>query len=83
MYLSLPKTSGVEALDVEAGIRPLNLRREELAIRDIGKIMAKDNIQKIKSTFEDWRENAGREMFISPFGKMYMQMKHRVDIPQF
>ena len=45
--------------------------------------MAKDNIQKIKSTFEDWRENAGREMFISPFGKMYMQMKHRVDIPQF
>ena len=30
--------------------------------------------QKIKSTFEDWRENVGREKFISPFGKMFMQM---------
>ena len=74
LCLGLPKTSGVEALEVEAGILPLSLRREELAIREMGKIMAKDDTQKIKSTFEDWRENAGREKFISPFGKMFMQM---------
>ena len=83
MYLGLPKNSGVEALEVAAGILPLSLRREELAIRELGKIMAKDNTQKIKSTFEDWRENAGREKFISPFGKMFMQMNHRGDIRQF
>ena len=61
LCLGLPKTSGVEALEVEAGILPLSLRREELAIREMGKIMAKDNTQKIKSTFEDWRENAGKD----------------------
>ena len=42
LCLGLPKTSGVEALEVEAGILPMSLRRE-LAIREVGKIMAKDN----------------------------------------
>ena len=34
----------------------LALRREELAVREIEKIMAKSDHQKIKRTFEDWRE---------------------------
>lgn len=33
MCLGAPGTAGVEALEVEAGVKPLELRREELAVR--------------------------------------------------
>ena len=34
-------TASCEALEVQAGVLPLDLRREELAIRECTKIMAK------------------------------------------
>ena len=33
MCLGMPGTAGIEALQVEAEVKPLEIRREELAIR--------------------------------------------------
>ncbi|MEW8548699.1 MAG: reverse transcriptase family protein, partial [Candidatus Thiodiazotropha sp.] len=40
MCLGVPATASLEALEVEAGVLPLDLRREELAVRELGKICA-------------------------------------------
>ena len=42
-------------IEVEAGAVPLILRREDLAVREITKIMAKDNGQKIAECFQIWK----------------------------
>ena len=41
LCLGIPGTAGLEALEVEAGVKPLELRREELAVRQAAKIMTK------------------------------------------
>ena len=41
MCLGVPATASLEALQVEAGVLPLDLRREELAVKEFGKICAK------------------------------------------
>ena len=41
MCLGVQSTAGLEALDVEAGFKSLELRKEELAIRQAAKIMSK------------------------------------------
>jgi hypothetical protein len=38
LCLDLPSTASIEALEVAAGVIPLHLRREEMAIRDLAKI---------------------------------------------
>jgi hypothetical protein len=38
IILGLPSTASLEAMEVISGVIPLNVRREETAIRDIGKI---------------------------------------------
>ena len=38
MCLRVPATDSLEALQVEAGVLPLDLRREELAVRGVGNI---------------------------------------------
>ena len=48
MCLGVPATASLEALQVEAGVLPLDLRREELAVREFGKICAKQDTQPIK-----------------------------------
>ena len=45
--LGCPSTASCEALEVQAGVLPLDLRREELAIRECTKIMAKANTEPI------------------------------------
>ena len=45
MCLGVPATAGLEALEVEAGVLPLDIRREELAVREFGKICAKQDTQ--------------------------------------
>ena len=56
MCLGVPATSALNAVEVEAGVLPLELRREELSIREGGKIMSKDNSQPIKELWNEWRD---------------------------
>ena len=76
MCLGVPATAGLEALEVEAGVLPLDLSREELAVRDFGKICAKQDTQPIKQALQEWehvQENS-YERYISQSGKMKIQM---------
>ena len=59
---------------METGILPLELRREELSIRQAIKIMMKDRSQLIKMTWDRWRESEKRETRLSPFGKMSIHL---------
>ena len=54
MCLGVPDTAGLEALEVEAGVSPLDLRREEHAIKEFGKICAKQHTQPIKQALQEW-----------------------------
>ena len=57
LCLGVPATSTLYAVEVEAGVLPLELRREELSIREGGKIMSKDNSQPIKELWNEWRDS--------------------------
>ena len=76
LCLGVPATASLEALEVEAGVLPLDLRREELAVREFGKICAKQDSQPIKQALLEWKETQEEtsERYISPFGKMAVQM---------
>lgn len=74
MCLGAPGTAGVEALEVEAGVKPLELRREELAVRQAAKIMMKENDSCIKVSWDRFMEKESAEQKISPFGKMNVQV---------
>ena len=41
LCLEVPSTSGREALEIEANVLPLDLRFEEMSIREIAKIQSK------------------------------------------
>ena len=41
MCLGVPGTAGIESLEVEAGVKPLSVRREELVDRQATRIMMK------------------------------------------
>ena len=51
--LGTPVTSGIDALEVEPQVAPLDLRREDLAVRELSKIMAKENNQKVAEFFQN------------------------------
>ena len=74
--LGLPLTAGIEATEVEAGILPIDLRREELAVREMAKILAKDDEMLIKKAFNTWRDNNEEkpDRYLSPFGQMWIQI---------
>ena len=78
LCLGTPATSGMEALEVYSGIIPLtlDLRREELAIRELTKILSKDKNEEIAKCFETWkyRTEEKSETALSPFNKAFMQM---------
>ena len=76
MCLGVPATASLEALQVEAGVLPLDLRREELAVREFGKICAKRDTQPVKKALKEWEETqeGTTERYISPFGRMAIQM---------
>ena len=48
LCLGVPATAALHSLEVAASVLPLELRREELSIREGGKIISKDNSQTIK-----------------------------------
>ena len=51
--LGCPSTASCDALEVQTGVLPLNLRRQELSIRECTKIMAKANTEPIKQCWVD------------------------------
>ena len=76
MCLGVPATSALNAVEVEAWVLPLVLRREELSIREGGKIMSKDNSQPIKDLWNEWRDSyRGNERYLSPFGLIDLQLQ--------
>ena len=74
MCLGVPGTAGIEALQVEAGVKPLEIRREELAIRQAARVMMKDNEECIKKSWDRFLESETVEHKVSPFGKMSIQL---------
>ena len=57
LCLGFPGTAGLEALEVEAGVKPLELRREELAIKQAAKIMSKENDACINKAWNTYTES--------------------------
>ena len=48
LYLDAYETSGREALEVELGIIPLHIRRQELSIREVAKMIRKTGKMKLR-----------------------------------
>ena len=78
--MGVPTTAGLKALEVEAEVLPLDLRREDLAVTEITKIMAKDNGQKIAECFQTWKAmiEEAQERILSPFRMAYMQLNDTI-----
>ena len=74
MCLGVPGTAGIEALQVEAEVKPLEIRREELAIRQAARVLMKDNKECIKISWDRFVESEVVEHKVSPFGKMNIQL---------
>jgi ribonuclease HI len=66
-------TSGRESLEVELNVLPLQLRREELSLRELGKTLAKDNTEPLKRKVLAWQERMEPEKHLSPIGLMLIQ----------
>ena len=74
LCLGTPGTAGLEALEVEEWVRPLELRREELAVRQAAKIMTKEDDTCIKRCWHSFVDTESAERKVSPFGKMNVQV---------
>ena len=68
-------SSGREALEVELGVTPLSIRRQELSIREGAKIISKSDQVLIKKSWQNWKQNIENEKFLSPFGKIQLQLE--------
>ena len=71
MCLGVP---GLEALEVEAGVKPLSFRREELAVRQAARIMMKPDDSCLKVSWDSFLDKDTVERKISPYGKMNVQV---------
>ena len=78
LCLGIPGTAGLEALELEAGVKPLELRREELAVRQAAKIMTKEDDSCIRGCWDRFVDSESAERKISPFGKMNVQVADMV-----
>ena len=67
--------SGREALEFELGIKPLHIRRQELSIREGSKLMSKSDKILIKKSWINWKDEIESEKFLSPFGKLQLQLE--------
>ena len=56
LCLCVPEIGADDALEVEASVLTLDLRRE-LLIREIGKIMSKDNTEPMRGISNDWKKD--------------------------
>jgi hypothetical protein len=73
LCLDLPTQSSLEALEVVSSTLSVDLRREEIASRQLCKINSYKNTIPIKRKLEVWKEIEEPERHISPLGKMYQQ----------
>jgi hypothetical protein len=55
IILGLPSTASLEAMEVMSVVIPLDFRREEITIRDIGKINSYSIKIHIKNQLDKWR----------------------------
>ena len=60
-------------MEVMSGVVPLDFRREEIAIRDIGKINSYSTKIPIKNQLDNWRRKETTDRHISPLGLMCLQ----------
>ena len=77
LSLGCMSMASCEALEVQAGLLPFSLRREELAVRECTKIMAKvdtDPIKKCLLSCQSSLQEQSREKIITSFGKMLQQI---------
>ena len=79
--LGAPVTSGIDPLAVEAQVKQSDLRREDLAVRELTKIMAKENTQKVAECFQNCQVKIEeqREKYLSPLGMAFMQLDDTVN----
>ena len=73
IILGLPSTASLEAMEVMSGVIPLDFRREETAIRDIGKINSYSTKIPFKNQLDKWRRKETTDRHISPLGLMCLQ----------
>ena len=72
--LGLPATSGREAMEVEGNILPVDLRIEEIEVREIAKIQSKNIAEPVKQQLEEYLSRDDiYEQQESPFGKAINQ----------
>ena len=67
MCLGIPRTAGLEALEVEGGVKPLELRREELAVRQAAKIITKSDDLSIKICWDRFVDSQSVERKVSTY----------------
>ncbi|XP_053381875.1 uncharacterized protein LOC128549318 [Mercenaria mercenaria] len=74
--LGIPACGGIEALEVESNTLPLDLRREELSIRELARLLMRHETEPIKQTIIHWLETTKvtPERYLSPLGKMFIQV---------
>ena len=73
MCLNLPSTSGREALEVESGVLPVDLRFQEISVREVAKIQSKALHEPIKQLLERIEDEEVYDRFESPLGKAINQ----------
>ena len=71
--LGVPSTASIDALEVMAGVLPLDLRRQEMAIRDVAKINSYSTKIPVKSKVTEWKNKETIDRHISPLGLMIQQ----------
>ena len=65
-------------MEVEADVTHLDIRREELSVRQAARITMKDSSQCIKRSRDNWVERDSLEFKLSPFGGMSIQLADMV-----
>ena len=65
-------------MEVEAGVTPLDIRREELSVWLAAKIIMKDTSQCIKKSWDNSVERDSTEIQLSSFGQMSIQLADMV-----
>lgn len=73
LCLDMPTTSGREALEVEAAVMPIDLRIEEIAVREIAKIQSKSVREPIRQQLAKYEEQDHQDTYITPMGKALNQ----------
>ena len=75
MPWSTADLSSREALEVELAVKPLEIRRHEITLREASRILRKEDSEPLKANWLQREENQKPERITSPFGKMQLQLQ--------